>query len=97
MIAFTISKFPNKWFGKDNKLYHVTKKHQKVYEFFGIRKWKDKAWELGGLGGFSKSKVLNPSEPEYIERFLNIPENSEDLKNKSTELEEKEIIDIKEI
>lgn len=70
LVAFTISKLPNKWFGKDNKLYHVTKKHQKIYEFFGIRKWKDAAWELGGLGGFSKSKILNPNEPEYIERFL---------------------------
>jgi hypothetical protein len=36
----------------------------------GVKVWKDKVWELGWLGGFSKKKVLNPEEPEYVERFI---------------------------
>ncbi|MCF0117915.1 MAG: hypothetical protein HUJ61_07730, partial [Bacilli bacterium] len=39
-------------------------------DFFQIKHWKDKIWELGGLGGFSKKKVDNPNDIKYIRRFL---------------------------
>ena len=35
-----------------------------------MRSWKDKVWELGGLGGFSKKSLENPDSPEYIEKFI---------------------------
>ena len=61
---------PNKWFSMDNKHYHVSKRAQAFYEKLQIRKWKDKVWELGGLGGFRKNKLSQPTNSEYIERFI---------------------------
>lgn len=61
---------PNKWFAPDNKLFKVSKKEQHFYEKLGIRKWKDKALELGQFTGFRKNKLEDPYNLEYIERFL---------------------------
>ena len=69
LFAFIVSKCPNQWF-ESKKFFSVSKKEQKFYEKLGIKHWKDKIWELGGLGGFSKSKILDPSNPEYSKRFL---------------------------
>jgi hypothetical protein len=35
-----------------------------------VRRWKDKVWELGGLGGFSKKSLKEPTNPKYIEKFI---------------------------
>ena len=48
----------------------LLEKEQRFYEKLGIRSWKDKVWELGGLGGFSKSKITDPNDPEFSRRFL---------------------------
>ncbi len=69
LFAFIVSKFPNKWF-ENKKFFEVSKKEQRFYEKLGIRAWKDKIWELGGLGGFSKAKIDDPKNPEYSKRFL---------------------------
>ena len=69
-IAIAINKMPDKWFGVDNKLFCVTEKERAIYRRLGVRAWKDKVWELGGLGGFSKKKLLEPDNPEYIEKFI---------------------------
>ena len=69
LFAFIVNKFPDKWF-KGKKFFSVSKKEQKFYEKLGVRMWKDKVWELGGLGGFSKSKIVDPNDPEYSEKFL---------------------------
>ena len=69
LFAWIVSKCPNKWF-ENKKFFKVSKKEQKFYEKLGIRSWKDKVWELGGLGGFSKSKISDPKDPEYSKRFL---------------------------
>lgn len=70
LIAILIHKMPNKWFGTDNPVYHVSKREKALYQRLGVRRWKDKVWELGGLGGFSKKRLQEPSDPAYIERFL---------------------------
>lgn len=70
LFAIIVNKMPNKWFAVDNKHYQVSKRCQKFYEKLKIRKWKDKVWELGGLGGFRKNKLNDPNNPEYIERFI---------------------------
>lgn len=69
-IAIVINKMPNAWFGVENPLYHVTKTEREVYKKLKVRLWKDKVWELGGLGGFSKKTLKAPSNAEYIERFI---------------------------
>lgn len=70
LFAFIVNKLPNKWFGMNKKCFNVSNKTQRFYEKLGIRKWKDRVWELGGLSGFSKSKLNQPTNPEYIEQFI---------------------------
>ncbi len=70
LFAIVINKMPNKWFAMDKKCFQVSKKSQKFYEKLKIRKWKDKVWELGGLGGFRKNKINEPNNSEYVEKFI---------------------------
>ena len=70
LIAILINKMPNGWFGTDNRLFHVTEWERKLYKKLRVRLWKDKVWELGGLGGFSKKELKEPDNPRYIERFI---------------------------
>ena len=70
LIAIVINKMPDKWFGVNNPLYHVSNTEKRLYRKLRVRRWKDKVWELGGLGGFSKKHCTDPSNPEYIERFI---------------------------
>ena len=69
-IAVAIKLLPDRWFGVDNPCYHVTKFERNIYKKLGVRRWKDKIWELGGAGGFSKKKLKEPDNPEYIEKFI---------------------------
>ena len=62
--------FPEKWFTKDVKFHDVGKKECKFYELLGIKLWKDHVLELGMFTSFSKKKVSNPNDPEYISRFI---------------------------
>ena len=70
LIAILINKMPDKWFGVNNPLYHVSRREREFYKKIKVRLWKDKVWELGGLGGFSKRKVAEPNNPKYIEKFI---------------------------
>ena len=70
IIAILINKMPNKLFGADNPLYKVSEAEKKLYKRLKVRLWKDKVWELGGLGGFSKKNLREPGNPEYIELFI---------------------------
>ena len=69
-IAILINKMPDRWFGVDNPLYHVSETEKKLYKKLKVRLWKDKVWELGGLGGFSKKYLKKPDDSEYIEKFI---------------------------
>ncbi len=69
-IAILINKMPDKWFGIDNPFYDVSSVERKLYKLLKVRLWKDKVWELGGLGGFSKRKLNEPNNPDYIEKFI---------------------------
>ena len=70
LIAIIINKMPDKLFGTENPLYNVSEFEKTLYKKIKVRSWKDKVWELGGLCGFSKKNLANPSSPEYIERFI---------------------------
>ena len=61
---------PGRLFSADSNFIKVGKKECKFYEALGIKKWKDHILELGFLGGFSKKKVANPDDPEYIKLFI---------------------------
>ncbi len=70
LIAILINKMPDSLFGVENRLYHVSEWEKNLYKKLKVRLWKDKVWELGGLGGFSKKQLLEPSNPRYIEKFI---------------------------
>ena len=70
IIAIAINKMPDKWFGVDNPLYRVSEAEKKLYKKLKVRLWKDKIWELGGLGGFSKKQLRDPHDAGYIEKFI---------------------------
>ena len=70
LFAIIIKKTPNKWFSPNKKIFNVSENEILFYEKLKIKKWKDRIWELGGAGGFSKRKILNPRDLEYIETFL---------------------------
>ncbi len=70
IIASIINKMPDKLFAVNNPLYTVSETEKKLYKKLKVRSWKDKVWELGGLGGFSKKNLANPNNPEYIEKFI---------------------------
>ena len=70
IVAIIVNKLPDSLFGIDNPHFEVSKKEINIYKRLRIRQWKDKVWELGGLGGFSKKNLKEPKNPEYIERFI---------------------------
>ncbi len=70
LIALVINKLPDRLFGVDNPAYYVSEWEKRLYKRLKVRRWKDKVWELGGLGGFSKKKLAEPNSPEYIEKFI---------------------------
>ena len=70
LIAIIINKMPDKLFDAENSLYNVSEFEKTLYKRIKVRSWKDKVWELGGLGGFSKKNLASPSSPEYIEKFI---------------------------
>lgn len=70
IVALAIHWLPKKWFVAEKKIFKVYKWERKFYEKIGIKKWKDKVWELGGLGGFRKNKINDPTNPEYFSTFL---------------------------
>ena len=70
LIAILINRMPDRWFGIDNPLYHVSEAEKKLYNKLKVRRWKDKVWELGGLGGFSKKRIQAPNDTAYVEKFI---------------------------
>ena len=69
-LAIVINKMPDRWYGVENPLYHVSDRERELYKKLKVRLWKDKVWELGGLGGFSKKNLRSPDDPAYIEKFI---------------------------
>ena len=70
IVAIIIKKTPNKWYSPDKKIFNVPKWYKGFAERLGVKAWKDKIWELGSAGGFSKRKIDNPKDIDYINTFL---------------------------
>lgn len=70
LVAISIRLTPDKLYGIDNPLYRISEWEKNMYKRLGVRRWKDKVWELGAAGGFSKKALTDPSDPKYIERFI---------------------------
>lgn len=70
LIAFVIRRLPERFFDYTHPEFGAKKKEMKLYEFFGVKKWKEKVPELGGFTSFHKNKVSKPDDPEYLKRFI---------------------------
>jgi len=70
VFAWLVHSLPKKWFLPEHKFFKVHRSERKFYEKIGIKKWKDKVWELGALGGFRKNKINDPTNPDYFTLFL---------------------------
>ena len=70
IVAIAVNLLPDRWFGIERPIFKVSEQERSLHKRLKIRKWKDRVWELGGLGGFSKKKLLEPDNPAYVEKFL---------------------------
>ena len=70
IIAITVNNLPLSWFKGEGRFFRVSDRERSLYKKLRVRKWKEKVWELGGLGGFSKRKIEDSKSPQYIERFI---------------------------
>ena len=70
VVAFSVRMTPDRLYGIDNLLFHITEWEKELYKRLRVRSWKDKVWELGGLGGFSKKSMASTNDPEYIKKFI---------------------------
>lgn len=70
IVAFLIHLLPSSMFDIDKKIYNVSSGERKFYEKIKIRKWKDKVWELGSIGGFSKKNLQSSTDTSYLSKFL---------------------------
>ncbi len=61
---------PKKWFKAENTRFSANKKKCRFYEKIGIKKWKDLVPELGHLTGFRKNKIEDPTNNEYVDRYI---------------------------
>ncbi|MBE6652410.1 MAG: hypothetical protein E7610_03210 [Ruminococcaceae bacterium] len=69
-MAILIRLTPDRWYPAFSPRFRVSAFEKKLYLKLKVRLWKDKIWELGGLGGFSKKKLLSPDDPAYVEKFI---------------------------
>ncbi|MBQ7343924.1 MAG: hypothetical protein IJW53_04065 [Clostridia bacterium] len=69
-VALSIRMTPDRLYGIDNPLFHITEWEKEMYKRVQVRRWKDKVWELGGLGGFSKKNMTSTKDPEYVKTFI---------------------------
>lgn len=70
LVALLVHWIPNRRFPVDSPAYRVSERELRLYRSLGVKRWKDKVWELGGLGGFSKKNLSEPLSAAYIERFI---------------------------
>lgn len=61
---------PKKFFGVDKKRFAAGRRECRFYEKIGIKRWKDKVLELGVFTAFSKKKIADPTNNEYVSRYI---------------------------
>ena len=69
-IAILIRLTPDRYYGVENPRFAVSEREKRWCARLQVRRWKDRVWDLGGLGGFSKKNLADPKNPAYIEKFI---------------------------
>ncbi len=70
LFAFVIRRLPEKWFLPEARAFAVSKKERAFYRKTKINEWKKYVPEWGCFTGFHKDKLREPSDSEYLGRFL---------------------------
>lgn len=70
LTALAIRLTPDRLYPADSPRYRVSDREKKLYLRLGVRAWKDRIPDLGGIGGFSKKKLKQPDDPAYIEKYV---------------------------
>ena len=70
LVALIIRKMPEKYFSEDKGMFKASRKELLFYKRIGVDRWKNYVPELGMFTGFSKGKVVDPNDNEYIGRFI---------------------------
>lgn len=71
IVALIVHNLPGKWFAPEKKIFTVSKRERRFYEKIGVRNWKDRIPETGGLlCHFAKDKIAEMNNPEYMYKFL---------------------------
>lgn len=70
IVAYIIHKMPPKYYSPYKKIFQVGKFERKIYEFLGVKKWKDIIPEMGQLCDFKKNKLESTEDNEYLYKFL---------------------------
>ncbi len=70
LTATIVRLMPKKWFSPFKKGYKVFKFENKLYLKLGVKKWKDLVPEIGHFTKFRKNKIEDPTNNEYIERYM---------------------------
>ena len=70
LFAFIIRRLPEKWFSVESRTSRVFKWESDLYRRLGVRKWREKIPELGMFTGFHKDRIYEPTNNEYLRRFV---------------------------
>lgn len=69
-VAIIIRLLPKSWFDYNKIIYHVSEKEKNFLVKIGIRRWKDKIPDLGGIVHFKKSNLVDSQNPKYLKKFI---------------------------
>ena len=70
IFAFIVRRLPEKWFSVESGLSTVSHAESDLYRRLGVRRWRDKIPELGMVTGFHKDHIYEPTNNEYLRRFV---------------------------
>ena len=71
VVALIVRYLPKKIYNPFKKIYKVKTKERNFLDKIKIKKWKDKIPEMGGkLVGFRKDKLKDPTNNEYVLKFM---------------------------
>ena len=70
LAALSVCFTPDRHYPADSPRFRVSEREKRIYIKLGVRVWKEKIPDLGGIAGFSKRKLKEPDNPVYVEKYI---------------------------
>ena len=70
LAALSVCFTPDRLYPADSPRFRVSEREKRIYIKLGVRVWKEKIPDLGGIAGFSKRKLKEPDNPVYVEKYI---------------------------